>query len=52
MDILRHGDQVEVVAPPELRERIAQRLAKAAKGYKAPPARRGRASASGAVKKP
>jgi predicted DNA-binding transcriptional regulator YafY len=52
MDILRHGEQVEVVAPPELRERIAQRLAKAAKGYKAPPARRGRAAASEAVKKP
>ncbi len=35
MDVLRHGEQVEVVGPPELRERIAQRLGKAARRYRA-----------------
>jgi predicted DNA-binding transcriptional regulator YafY len=35
MDILRHGEQVEVVGPPELRERIAQRLAASARRYRA-----------------
>ena len=35
MDILRHGEQVEVVEPPELRERIAQRLAASARRYRA-----------------
>ncbi len=33
MDILRHAEQVEVVSPPELRRRIAQRLADAAAAY-------------------
>jgi predicted DNA-binding transcriptional regulator YafY len=33
MDILWHGEQVEVLAPPELRERIVQRWAKAARAY-------------------
>jgi predicted DNA-binding transcriptional regulator YafY len=33
LDILRHGEQVEVVAPPELRERLAARLAAAARRY-------------------
>jgi predicted DNA-binding transcriptional regulator YafY len=35
MDILRHGEQVSVVGPPELRERIARRLTAAAGGYRA-----------------
>jgi predicted DNA-binding transcriptional regulator YafY len=34
MDILRHGEEVEVVGPPELRDRVAQRLAKAAAAYR------------------
>ena len=34
MDVLRHGEEVEVVAPPELRERIAARLARAARIYR------------------
>jgi predicted DNA-binding transcriptional regulator YafY len=33
MDILRHGEQVEVVAPASLRKRIADRLAAAAAAY-------------------
>ena len=33
MDILRHGEQVEVLEPPALRERIAGRLAAAARAY-------------------
>jgi len=33
MDILRHGDNVEVVEPAELRERVAERLGKAAARY-------------------
>lgn len=33
MDILRHGEQVEVLAPAALRERIAARLARAAGAY-------------------
>jgi predicted DNA-binding transcriptional regulator YafY len=33
MDVLRHGEHVEVVAPAELRARIAQRLATAARRY-------------------
>jgi predicted DNA-binding transcriptional regulator YafY len=33
MEILRHGENVEVVAPAALRTRIAQRLAQAAKRY-------------------
>jgi predicted DNA-binding transcriptional regulator YafY len=37
MDILRHGEQVEVVGPPELRARIAQRLQAAARAYAAVP---------------
>lgn len=37
MDVLRHGEQVEVVGPPELRERIASRLERAAAGYRVPP---------------
>jgi len=34
MDILRHGEHVEVVAPDALRARIASRLAKAARAYR------------------
>ncbi len=37
MDILRHGEQVRVLAPPALRERIAARLAAAAGAYAGPP---------------
>jgi len=33
MDILRHGENVEVVEPAELRRHIAERLAKAAARY-------------------
>ncbi len=33
MDILRHGRDVEVLAPPELRRRVAEELAAAAKAY-------------------
>ncbi len=33
MDILRHGEQVEVVSPLDLRERIAGRIAAAASAY-------------------
>ncbi len=33
MDILRHGEQVEVVSPPELRERIGARLRAAGEIY-------------------
>ncbi len=33
MDILRHGENVEVVEPAELRKRVAERLAKAAAKY-------------------
>jgi predicted DNA-binding transcriptional regulator YafY len=33
MDILRHGEQVEVVRPAALREKVAQRLAAAGKVY-------------------
>lgn len=33
MDILRHGEQVEVVSPASLRQRIAERLAQAAGRY-------------------
>lgn len=34
MDILRHGEQVQVIAPAALRERIAARLARAAQAYR------------------
>ncbi|MFO1375797.1 MAG: WYL domain-containing protein [Steroidobacteraceae bacterium] len=33
MDILRHGAEVEVLAPPELRERVVAELAAAARRY-------------------
>lgn len=33
MDVLRHGENVEVTAPAELRRAIAERLAKAARTY-------------------
>jgi predicted DNA-binding transcriptional regulator YafY len=33
MDVLRHGENVEVVEPAELRKRVAERLAKAAAKY-------------------
>src|SRR5690606_25295972 len=36
MDILRHGPDVEVVAPPDLRERVAARLAAALGRYAGP----------------
>lgn len=39
MDILRHGEQVEVVSPASLRRRIAQRLVDAARRYGQAPAR-------------
>jgi len=46
MDILRHGEQVEVVSPDALRHRIAERLGAARARYgeptKAPPTRRAR----------
>lgn len=38
MDVLRHGDEVEVLAPPELRRRVAERLQAAAGRYRPPPA--------------
>jgi predicted DNA-binding transcriptional regulator YafY len=34
MDILRHGEQVEVVAPDGLRRRIAERLEAARRVYR------------------
>ena len=34
MEILKHGADVEVLGPPELRERVAQALAQAARRYK------------------
>lgn len=37
MDILRHGEQVEVVSPEPLRHRIAERLREAARAYSADP---------------
>jgi predicted DNA-binding transcriptional regulator YafY len=33
MDVLRHGEQVQVLAPASLRELVAKRLASAAKAY-------------------
>ena len=33
MDILKHGAEVEVIAPPELRREVAQQLCKAAEKY-------------------
>lgn len=36
MDILRHGEQVEVLAPEALRKRIAQRLVDASRRYALP----------------
>jgi len=33
MEIMKHGDGVEVLAPPSLRKRVAEELAKAAKRY-------------------
>ena len=36
MDLLRHGDQAEVLAPPALRQAVAQRLQAAALRYTAP----------------
>jgi predicted DNA-binding transcriptional regulator YafY len=38
MDILRHGGSVEVLGPPELRERVAAELDAAARAYRSPPA--------------
>lgn len=37
MDILRHGDQVRVLAPAELADEVAHRLRRAARLYDAPP---------------
>jgi len=34
MDILKYGPQVEVLAPAELREQVAQRLREAAAQYR------------------
>lgn len=34
MDVLRHGDEVEVLEPPELREKVARRLGDAAAAYR------------------
>ncbi len=48
MDILRHGEQVEVLAPRDLRERIRSRLGSAASQY-APPAGRPRRRADRVV---
>ena len=36
MDILRHGDQVQVLAPPELAAQVASRLRRAARQYDEP----------------
>ena len=36
MDLLRHGDQAEVLEPPVLRERVARQLDEAARRYAAP----------------
>jgi len=36
MDILRHGPDVEVLSPPDLRERVAERLAAALARYGQP----------------
>jgi len=36
MDILRHGEQVEVVEPAELRKKIRERLAAAGRSYERP----------------
>ena len=33
MEILKYGAEVEVLGPPELRERVAQSLAAAARRY-------------------
>ncbi len=56
MDILRHGEAVQVIGPAALRERIAARLAAAARAYRAKPIRTaggapraGRARRGGAV---
>ena len=35
MDVLRQGEQVRVVDPPELAERVRQRLVLAAQQYEA-----------------
>jgi predicted DNA-binding transcriptional regulator YafY len=43
MDVLRHGEQVEVVGPAALREQVRQRLAAALRRYPTP-AREGRAA--------
>jgi predicted DNA-binding transcriptional regulator YafY len=37
MDILRHGDQVRVIAPKELMQQVAERLQRAAQQYARPP---------------
>jgi predicted DNA-binding transcriptional regulator YafY len=34
MDVLRHGADVEVVAPPELRDRVVEGLSSALKQYR------------------
>lgn len=34
MDILRHGADVEVLEPPQLRKRVAEALAEAARLYR------------------
>jgi predicted DNA-binding transcriptional regulator YafY len=34
MDILKYGPDVEVVAPPDLRARVAERLAEAVRQYR------------------
>ncbi len=39
MDILRHGELVEVIAPDALREKIAERLIKATRNYPQPESR-------------
>ena len=36
MDILRHGETVQVLAPAALRKRVAERLAAAAAAYRTP----------------
>ena len=37
MDVLKHGFEVEVLAPASLRARVAAELARAASRYEAPP---------------
>ncbi len=37
MDILKYGPEVEVLAPPELRQQVAEALGRAAERYRCSP---------------